>query len=101
MNKPLPWTLNEILCDLETANITNLHLPSSHNDNNLPNPIAFKVMNHKYGHHQRQPIYQPHQKDHRPPPMASTQKQTSVFFATTNTQTHGILKNNVLSKIPL
>jgi hypothetical protein len=53
MNKPLPWTLNEILRDLETANITTLHLPSSHHDNNVPNPVAFKVMNHKYGHHQK------------------------------------------------
>ena len=80
MNKPLPWTLNEILRDLETANITTLHLPSSPNDNNLPNPMAFKVMNHKYGHHQRQPTYQPHQKDHKPPPMASTQKHNKCLL---------------------
>ena len=100
MNKPLPWTLNEILRDLETANITTLHLPSSPNDNNLPNPIAFKVMNQKYGHHQRQPTYQLHQRDHKPPPMASTQKHNKCLLCNNQHQNPWHSTENCLFKDP-
>jgi hypothetical protein len=84
MNKPLPWTLNEILRDLETANITTLHLPSSHMDIIKGNQFI-NLIRETTNHHQGLPL----------------KNKTSVFFATTNTQTHGILQNNVLSKIPL
>ena len=47
LNQPLPCTLNEILQDLEIANVTTLHLPSNANENNLPDPAVFKVMNTK------------------------------------------------------
>jgi hypothetical protein len=78
MNIPLPWTLNEILRDLETSNITTLHMPSNSHEHNLPTPVVFKAMNNKYGHHQRLPTSHPNNREYKPPPIASTQKKKQV-----------------------
>jgi hypothetical protein len=79
MNIPLPWTLNEILRDLETANITILHMPSNPHEHNLPTPVVFKAMNNKYGHHQRLPTSHPNNREYKPPPIASTQKNKCLL----------------------
>jgi hypothetical protein len=105
MNIPLPWTLNEILRDLETSNITTLHMPSNSHEHNLPTPVVFKAMNNKYGHHQRLPTNHPNLQTiliientnhHQWLPLKN---KTSVFFATTNIPTLGILQNSVHLKI--
>ncbi len=41
MNQPLPWTLNQILRDLETANMITLHKSSTSHNISLANPSVF------------------------------------------------------------
>lgn len=56
MTQNLPWSLNEVLCDLETANVTVLNLPNHHpqaltsNIDTIPDSMAFKVMQSRPEH---------------------------------------------------
>ena len=54
-------------------------LSNSHK-HNLPTPVVFKAMNNKYGHHQRLPTSHLNNREYKPPPMASTQKQNKCLL---------------------
>jgi hypothetical protein len=56
MTQPLPWTLNQVLHDLEIANVTNLYLPNHYHPvspsstDNIPDSMALKVMHSRPKH---------------------------------------------------
>jgi hypothetical protein len=97
MSQPLPWTLNQILRDLETAKVTTLHvnstssLPSSiyptallSTTPTLPVPEAYAIMNSRH-HHQRPTPSSKHNNNNyinnnRPPPSASTNKTNKCLL---------------------
>jgi hypothetical protein len=91
MSQPLPWTLNQILCDLETAKVMILHSPPSSSPSSitptalasitpsLPLPEAYAVMNQRQ-HHQRHPMNITNNNISRPPPTASITKTNKCLL---------------------
>jgi hypothetical protein len=98
MSQPLPWTLNQILRDLETAKVTILHTSNKassfstitptallSNIPTLPEPEAYAIMNSRHHHHRSPPVSNQNNNNNnnnRPPPSASITRTNKCLLCT-------------------
>jgi len=117
MSQPLPWTLNQILRDLETAKVTILHTSNKEtsfstitptallsNTSILPEPEAYAIMNSRHHHHRSPPVSNQNNNNNnhnnRPPPSASITRTNKCLLCNNQHPNPWHTENNCPFKDP-